>query len=316
MSDDEQNDEIEVQLIEDPEGLGETRTEVAEEAGMHTVSGMSVKISKLYIVHGTLTKKTDGEVSGSPEASTNITGSLREEDKLASLLIFLFKSKGKYSKRRFREIVITMRFERNPFKAAELDPWVKCYDPGYNGNRSLGSTSVKHSEESTLSGKLGVSYPPIELEGGYEQTKGSAWKGHEQVKVDAMEFKDETKGGGREGPNIVEWTVSENKREPAFPDTFALGVVLQRPDDANFDVHFDIDAKVDFRYDVNKTWENFKNVFKKAEPAVVRLDPKKQGKKPEKMDPYNLQAVVDGTALNDLIFVHLRENMESKKFYD
>jgi hypothetical protein len=304
-----QNTDFVLHLVTKAGEEGQSRTRLESAVYEHQASGFKVAFRPVYLVHGTLAS------GGEP----------------ASLVVFkceLVKTGGAQKQRRFRELTVKLRFERDPLENPAADPVILCYAPAQQGNLYLLPTVVKRSEEKELGAAAGGEFSGAKADLHYNQKSQEEWDQLRVALVTADSWKDQTKGGGRKGDNVVEWTVTENEKQKAIPDTFALGVVLGRVGEPNFKVNIDVTAKVDFWYGLEISWQKMKQKFsssKKREDQVIEFEgegktqgivynPAIQGTAPDQTDLKALQKFVDGDKLDKLVYLHLPEEVEARKF--
>lgn len=300
QSDRQQND-LDLELIQDPSLTGTAREELLEALHEHEATGFRITVRQKYVVHGTYTG-----------GDTNQPASL-------IVLQFELRSTATNQHRRFRHLDVSMQFVTDPKRTPALDPFIKSFAPAQKGVICLLPTSVLQQQESTLGASVDVQQPPVPLglNLSAEKKKAEEWKQIRRVTILALATKTQDRGGGRLGEDKVQWILTENEKQKAIPDTFAVGVVVRRSGDSKFKVVFDLKAKVDFWYGAEVLWQKTKDKisFSGVSEASKVFDPTVQGSAPNNTDLNNLKSFVEGNELGNLVFVHLPEEVTPVLFY-
>jgi hypothetical protein len=294
-------DDLELDLIPDPSLRGTARDELLEALHEHEASGFRITVRQKYVVHGTY---VDGDTS-----------------QPASLLVLQLelRSTAANQHRRFRHLDVCLQFVADSEQTPARDPFIKCFAPAQKGVICLLPTTVLQKQESTLRAGVDVEHPPVplKLNVAAERKKAEEWEQIRRVTITASATKTQERGGGRLGEDKVQWVLTENKKQEAIPDTFAVGVVVRRSGNSNFKVIFDLKAKVDFWYGAEVIWQKVKDkvLFSGVREASKVFDPAIQGPAPNKEVAKNLKSLVEGNELDKLVFVHLPEEFTPILFY-
>ncbi|KAF2802519.1 uncharacterized protein BDZ99DRAFT_206205 [Mytilinidion resinicola] len=256
--------DLELELYEDPSLTGTAREELLTALHEHEASKFRITVRQKCLVHGTYTDNSD------PATLLGLQFELRKTDA------------GQH--RRFRHFKVALRFETEPLQQPAQDPFVKSFAPAQQGVIYLLPTLVHKTVETNKEASLGVQQDPVPLSLALTagKTKGEEWDQMRKATISAQAYKTHSRGGGRGGEDVVEWTFTENEKEESLPDTFTVAVVLRRIGDARFKVHFDIEAKIDFWYGLETFWQKVKNktTFKAVREASKIFDPNEQGDEP------------------------------------
>jgi hypothetical protein len=315
-----------VEKEDESEGApGEVKSDDSVQVYQEQHAGFRASIRKVHQVHG---------FEKGPESRRTC---------LVVLRIQLTNKNADGEQRRWKRLVMRVRFAKEPFTKPELDPWVRAFTPIPEGKGWLTETisKVKRSRHFNITPTVGVEFPPataeIPLEWGrtedqeYERRYLHTIEGDREKTEPAYE---------REHEDIMCWTLRENPREKlGVADVMQVAILLVQPgqkkvtddddddddedqghphpskpqENTKFKVHLDIDATINFRYVLEKSWSRFTGKKVKwfmAEPASDS-DP------PPGVDPDNLGALLenDDKGLRDLSYLHVPEKFMTKEFY-
>ncbi|KAG5770591.1 hypothetical protein H9Q69_002204 [Fusarium xylarioides] len=294
-------DLLDFPLVEDPELSGTTRAEIAQNIFQHAASDFSIIIREQYVVHGKWS-----------EAGTNHSA--------ASFLVFRVElhSRSPKQNRRFKHVLLRLRFERDPPGRPADDPIVKCFEPAQGVVITHLPTEVALSKERGVDANLGIETNPSLAKATirYGGQNTTSWQRHETVRIaGSAKMTPDSRSeeeGKRLGDDLIEWSFHENPREKEIPDSYGLAVLLQRPDlGSNFRITFEVKATVDFWYQVRTLIERFNGWQKRT-----RLyDPSRQGSCPDGVDPQNLGDLSEGLKLSKFSFNHLPESVKPAQIY-
>jgi hypothetical protein len=294
-----QRNDLELDLIPDPSLTGTAREELLEALHEHEASGFRITVRQKYAVHGAY---VDGDNS-----------------QPASLLVLQFELRSTVANqhRRFRHLDVCLQFITDPEQTPAHDPFIKCFAPAQKGIICLLPTAVLQKQESTLRAGLDAEHPPLKVNLSREKKKAEEWEQIRRVTISASATKTQQRGGGRLGEDKVQWILTENEKQKAIPDTFALGVVVRRSGNSKFKVIFDLKAKVDFWYGTEVVWQKAKDKvsFSGVRESSKVFDPSIQGPAPNNEVAKNLKSLVEGDELDKLVFVHLPEEFTPVLFY-
>jgi hypothetical protein len=283
-------------LLEDLITTGRPR--LADNISQVEASGFSIVLREKLVLHG---EWAPGEGS-------------------ATLLVYRVElGNGSLSgdkSRRFKQLSLKFRFERDPKATAAEDPFVGAYAPAQGTSITFLPTTVRETREQAINGSVEVDgqMVPAKFVVGLESKKGSEYERHARVKITGRALKTLRDGGmSRKGDDRVEWSIQENPKEKDIPDSYGLAIIVRRPDKSNFKVSFDLKAKVDWWYDVAR---KFQFVGEEQRSKTYNVSAKAKGKIPKEVESANLSKLEESLKLDSLFaFTHLPEEMQPVQWY-
>ena len=218
--------------------------------------------------------------------------------------------------RRYKQLSLKFRFERDPPATPAEDPFVGAYAPAQGTSITFIPTTVRESREQTISGSVEVDgqIVPAKFSVGYENKRGSEYERHARVKITGRALKTLRHGGtSRKGDDRVEWAIQENPKEKDIPDSYGLAIIVRTQDESNFKVSFDLKAKVDWWYDVAK---KIQFTGEKQRSKTYDVSAKAKCNIPDGLDSSNLSKLEEGLKLDSMFaFTHLPEAMQPIQIY-
>ena len=247
-----------------------------------------------------------------------------DDSSAASLIVlrFILTSVNDTSeKRRWRRFFCKLRFESDPSKDEERepkdDPVVRAFAPCQAGKIYLTETiaDVASSRTYELKGTAGVAHGPANLgvESRAESTRQESYQ--RRYLLTAEGDREKSPGGGREGEDVVYWTVEENKVENVgVSDTMQVAVlVLRQEGDRDFTMHFEVKATVDYWY---KGADRWKEVLGRKE-KMLKFKLSEGTDVPADIDKDKLGAIMedDDKKLSELSYLHIPEKFLPRQSY-
>src|SRR5436309_3058720 len=194
--------EFVIDLEPDTSGTGNLRSDTSTQYFQTIASHRRISGRLVHAIHGKMKDTAD-----SPAAS------------LIVLRFVLTSVNDSSEKRRWRRFFCKLRFESDPAKGEEReprdDPVVRAFAPCQDGKIYLTETiaDVAKSRTYELKGTAGIEEGPVNLglESRTENIREESYQ--KRYLLTAEADREKSPGGGREGEDVVYWTVEENKVE-------------------------------------------------------------------------------------------------------
>jgi hypothetical protein len=291
--------EIDLDLLPLPGTTGTLRQAALEDVATYVSSGFKITFYEKHVIHGFY----DGTKSDP-----------------ASLLVYeISLTSTKNHRRRIRYLKASLKFEAHPLKQPVHDPFLCSWEPAMRGEVFIHPSKVSYTEEQKNKISATVKKEPIPAEASaeHETTKGKNFDRDDKATCKVDTSRTQTRGGGRKGKDLVTWQLLENKSQELLPDSFGVAVVIKRCPGLNFRVEFSADVEVDFWYDVAVGFNKAKDAlfFKGRRDTSKLYDVSEQSEIPSGVEKVNLKELVDRDGLDDFIFFHEPEEIETTKRY-
>jgi hypothetical protein len=296
---DDEGEELTLVLLPEEGTTGTLRQEALGNIVTYKSSGFNVKVNQKCVVHGFYDSKA------SP----------------ASLLVYEIRltSDKKSYKRRIRYMKASLRFEADPRKQPAHDPYLVSWEPAGRGDVYIYPTPVSYTDEKRekISATLKKDPVPVEASFEHESKSGKEYDRDDKALCTADPDETQIRGGGRKGPDVIEWQLLENESQELLPDLFGVAMVIRRVPGLNFRVVFSIKIEVDFWYDVGLAFDQVKNAlfFKGGRELSKTYVVTDEGKIPDGVKKDNLKELVDRDGLDDFWFFHSPEEVEVARHY-
>jgi len=282
-----------VDLVEDERELGESKTDKGRNIFQRRASGLVVVIREKFAVHGTW------------------------PDRHASLIVLNMELAGHSSSRsrRFEFVKSTFRFESSSGRARD-SPKIESYAPASNGKIGFIPTAVVRSRKKTVEGGAdGGSLPipvPINLNAGFEDS----WEWDEDVKSTLSGIARKS-SYDYDDDDTVEWSLRENRQLKEIPDRYTLAILIGRPNDDDFVMHFDIEVEAGPIHAVASGVKSLADKLFGGQKSSVKYSPKSVTPgttlSPEGVTTNALGKLYGGDHLDKIVFTHSPQTMQVVK---
>ena len=288
--------------VVDQDGSGQLRTNQRSADIHQEVSKISVSVRRIIEAHGLY--DTD-------------------HSKPASLIVLRFKitSKDFDQTRRVKALLIELRFERNPKKDNWHDPFLGSFAPALKGDVYINPSKETRAEGTEIGIEAAVDGPapfPGHLGIHKNWTTSKMWEKDFVSKISGESKRTLLSKGMRQGDDKIWWNITENaNKEDGIADTFAIAVLVKREASEKFQIHLDLELKVDVKYQLAAVWK--KITSKRHEPLGFdpTLPPDEDDEFPnERFSRNNLREFADKHLLDGLAFFHLPEQLKTAKFFE